>query len=86
MAGSDTLPALLERYESAARAADEAVAGMPDLDVRVPLPRTPWSPPGPGHWSVRRILLHLIKETAQHAGHADIIRETLDGANTTARR
>uniref|UniRef100_UPI0031E3D861 DinB family protein n=1 Tax=Streptomyces hawaiiensis TaxID=67305 RepID=UPI0031E3D861 len=86
MAEGDTLPALLGRYESAAQSAEEAVAGLPDLDVRVPLPRTPWSPPDPGHWSVRRILLHLIKETAQHAGHADIIREALDGANTTARR
>jgi hypothetical protein len=62
------------------------VAALPDLDVSVPLPRTPWSPHDPGHWSVRRILLHLIRETAQHAGHADIIREALDGANTTARR
>jgi hypothetical protein len=29
--------------------------------------------------SVRWVLLHVIKETARHAGHADIIRETLDG-------
>ena len=28
---------------------------------------------------MRWVLLHLIKETARHAGHADIIRETLDG-------
>jgi hypothetical protein len=28
---------------------------------------------------VRWVLLHLIKEIARHAGHADIIRETLDG-------
>ncbi|WP_420878571.1 MULTISPECIES: mycothiol transferase [Streptomyces] len=27
-----------------------------------------------------------MRETAQHAGHADLVRETLDGANTTARR
>lgn len=31
-------------------------------------------------WSVRWVLLHLIQETARHAGHADIIRESLDGA------
>ncbi|WP_374058240.1 mycothiol transferase [Marinitenerispora sediminis] len=30
------------------------------------------------------MLLHVLRETAQHAGHADIIRESLDGANTTA--
>lgn len=86
MAEDDTLPALLERYASAARATEEAVAALPDLDVGVPLPKTPWSPPEPEFWSARRILLHLIRETAQHAGHADLLRETLDGANTTAQR
>ncbi|MFJ4241535.1 DinB family protein [Streptomyces iakyrus] len=86
MAGGDTLPVLLERYARAAHATEEAVAALPNLDVSVPLPKTPWSPPEPQYWSARRILLHLIKETAQHAGHADIIREALDGANTTARR
>ncbi|PNG20689.1 DinB family protein [Streptomyces cahuitamycinicus] len=86
MAGGDTLPALLERYARAARATEAAVAESADLDVSVPLPRTPWSLPEPECWSVRRILLHLIRETAQHAGHADIIREALDGASTTAQR
>ncbi|WP_322752022.1 MULTISPECIES: DUF664 domain-containing protein, partial [unclassified Frankia] len=33
-------------------------------------------------WSARRVLLHVIAETAQHAGHADIIREALDGATS----
>jgi hypothetical protein len=31
---------------------------------------------------VRRTIMHIIAETAQHAGHADIIRETIDGAKT----
>ncbi|WP_030954006.1 DinB family protein [Streptomyces sp. NRRL S-481] len=86
MGEGDTLAGLLERYAQAARATEEAVAALPDLDIRVPLPRTPWSPPEPEYWSARQILLHMIRETAQHAGHADIIREALDGANTTARR
>ena len=30
--------------------------------------------------SARWVLFHLIQETARHAGHADIIRETLDGS------
>jgi hypothetical protein len=30
------------------------------------------------------VLLHVIAETAQHAGHADIIRESLDGAKSMA--
>ncbi|WP_409470443.1 DinB family protein [Streptomyces sp. HC307] len=86
MVEGDSIAGLLERYAAVARATEEAVAGLPDLDRRAPLPVTPWSPPEPEYWSARRILLHLIRETAQHAGHADIIREALDGANTTAQR
>ena len=33
-------------------------------------------------WSARRVLLHIVAETAQHAGHADIIREAIDGQKT----
>ncbi|WP_328485027.1 DinB family protein [Streptomyces zaomyceticus] len=86
MADGETLTGLLEQYAAAARTTDEAVTALPDLSQSVPLPRTPWSPPETVHWSARRILLHLIRETAQHAGHADIIREALDGAGTTAQR
>ncbi|MFI6371461.1 DinB family protein [Streptomyces sp. NPDC050546] len=86
MAQDDTLDGLLAAYTAAARATDEALAGLPDLDRGVPLPMTPWSPPEREYWSARRILLHLIRETAQHAGHADMIREALDGANSTAQR
>jgi hypothetical protein len=52
-----------------------------DLDLSHALPVAPWFEPG-ARWSVRRVLLHVIAETAQHAGHADIIREALDGAKT----
>ena len=64
-----------------ARRTDELVASLPDLDVSHPLPKAPWFPPG-DRWSARRVLLHIIAETAQHAGHADIIREALDGSKT----
>jgi hypothetical protein len=40
----------------------------------------PWYPTDVGAWSIRWVLLHLIEETARHAGHADIIREHVDGA------
>lgn len=79
-----TLAGLIEAYTAAARATDEAVAALPDLNGTVPLPEAPWAPGVIDRWSVRRILLHLMRETAQHAGHADIIRESLDGASTTA--
>ncbi|MEU1861623.1 DinB family protein [Streptomyces gardneri] len=86
MVDGETLAGLLEQYAAAARTTEDTLAGLPDPGRIVPLPRTPWSPPETVYWSVRRILLHLIRETAQHAGHADIIRETLDGASTTAQR
>jgi hypothetical protein len=31
---------------------------------------------------VRRVFLHIIAETSQHAGHADILRESIDGQKT----
>jgi hypothetical protein len=49
-----------------------------DLGRAVSLPKEPWYP-DPDRCTVRWILLHLIEETARHAGHADIIREALDG-------
>src|SRR5690348_13171642 len=81
---SETLSHWLSAYSAAAAETDAYVASLPSLDVSVQLPTTPWSPPEPQFWSARRIVLHLIHETAQHAGHADIIRESLDGANSTA--
>ena len=41
----------------------------------------PWFEPG-ATWSARRVFLHIVAETAQHAGHADIIREAVDGAKS----
>ena len=62
---------------------DELVASLPDLDLAHPLPNAPWFPPGEKR-SARRVFLHIIAETTQHAGHADIIRESLDGARSMA--
>jgi len=72
---------LLGAYAQVAARTDELVRGLPDLDAEQPLPAAPWFPPG-ARWSARRVLLHLVAETAQHAGHADIIRESLDGAKS----
>jgi uncharacterized damage-inducible protein DinB len=77
----ETVAGLLEEYEQTARRTDELVAQLPDLDISHPLPEAPWFERG-AHWSARRVLLHVIAETAQHAGHADIIRESLDGAKS----
>ena len=76
----ETAASLLAAQEAAAARTDAVVASA-DLDADHLLPEAPWFPPGAA-WSVRRVALHLIAETAQHAGHADIIRETIDGART----
>jgi len=81
MAAGETLAGLLEQYEQVAARTDTLVATLADLDVSHPLPEAPWFQPG-ASWSVRRVLLHIIGETAQHAGHADIIREGIDGAKS----
>jgi uncharacterized damage-inducible protein DinB len=81
MLPGETLTRVLEHYEQVARRTDELVATLPDLDVSQPLPEAPWFEPG-ARWSARRVLLHIIAETAQHAGHADILRESLDGAKS----
>ncbi|MBP2335172.1 putative damage-inducible protein DinB [Saccharothrix coeruleofusca] len=77
MLPGETLQGLLDRYEEVARRTDELVATH-DLDARQPLPEAPWFEPG-AQWSFRRVLVHLVAETSQHAGHADIIREGIDG-------
>ncbi|NMH95752.1 DinB family protein [Pseudonocardia acidicola] len=81
MLPGETLAGLLEQYDEVARRTDQVVAELPDLDLSHPLPEAPWFEPG-ARWSARRVLLHIIAETAQHAGHADIIRESLDGSTT----
>ena len=80
-APGETLAGLLADYERATAETDEAVAGIADLGRGVPVPRgVPWFPADVEEWSVRWVLLHLIEETARHGGHADIIRESIDGA------
>jgi uncharacterized damage-inducible protein DinB len=80
MTSDDTLSGLLDDYAAAGAETDEAVRVLP-LDHPVPVPRhSPWLPQDVDAWSVRWVLLHLIEETARHAGHADILRESIDGA------
>jgi uncharacterized damage-inducible protein DinB len=73
----ETLDRLLKEYDEVAAATDELVRTV-DLDERHPLPEAPWFAPG-ASWSNRRAFTHIVAETAQHAGHADILRETIDG-------
>jgi uncharacterized damage-inducible protein DinB len=75
----ESLSGVLGQYEKAGARTAQVIGSVDDLDRRVPLPDEPWFPDTEG-CTVRWILLHLIEETARHAGHADIIRESLDGA------
>ncbi|PTR27601.1 uncharacterized protein DUF664 [Rhodococcus sp. OK519] len=82
MADGETIDGLLDDYRAAAEETARVVASLDDLDLRIPLPTAPWAPEREW-WSARRVLLHVLRETSHHSGHADIIRESLDGANTT---
>lgn len=77
----ETLQGVLDHYAKVAAVTDALVRAAPDLDVAYPLPPAPWFEEG-ATWSIRRVILHVIAETAQHAGHADILRESLDGAKS----
>ena len=80
LAEDETLEGVLKAYEDVAAATDELIRTV-DLDADHALPEAPWFEAG-ARWSNRRALAHILAETAQHAGHADIIRETIDGQKT----
>lgn len=80
MQPGETLEGLLAAYEEVARATDELLIELPSLDTRQPLPKAPWYTEESK--SARATFLHIIAETCHHAGHADIIRESLDGQKT----
>ncbi|MEZ0094949.1 DinB family protein [Streptacidiphilus sp. EB129] len=79
----EEIEAVLAFYDQVEAETAEIVAALPDLDATVPLPEAPWFPKD-ARRSGRWILMHLIEETARHAGHADIIRESIDGATAFA--
>jgi uncharacterized damage-inducible protein DinB len=80
MRPDETLDALLRAF-GAENATSLRLVETADLDTEVPVPQDiPWFPNDQESWSVRWVILHVINELARHAGHADIIRETLDGA------
>lgn len=77
---AETLPVLRQRVLEVGERTSE-ILRTADLDLTHPLPQAPWFEPGTA-WSVRRVALHMLVEISQHAGHADIIREAMDGQRT----
>jgi uncharacterized damage-inducible protein DinB len=80
--GSDeTLAGALAALDEAAARTARVVAGIADLNQPVPVPQgVPWYPDDLDAWTVRWVLLHLVEEFGRHAGHADLVREAIDGA------
>jgi hypothetical protein len=80
MRPDETLAGLLGALE-AENAKSLRMVETADLDASVPVPHDiPWFPKNLEAWSVRWVILHVINELARHSGHADIIRESIDGA------
>ncbi|WP_030861731.1 DinB family protein [Streptomyces sp. NRRL S-37] len=72
---TDSVADVVTRYREAVARANDVLDTCADLGAPVPRPR----PGGPAP-SVRWALTHMIEETGRHAGHADILRELIDGA------
>jgi hypothetical protein len=80
MRANETLQVILDDSKRCGAETDEIIAGIEDLGQPVPVPKgVPWFPDDVEAWSVRWVLLHVIEEIARHAGHADIVREHIDG-------
>lgn len=76
----ESLESLLALQVETAAHTEAVIRGLPSLDEAVQLPEAPWYPQNAAGYSARWILLHILEEVARHAGHADIIREHIDGA------
>ena len=63
-------------YRRVAAHSDTVIAALP-LDA---VGHVPWWPPAFNEVTLHRILVHTVAETHRHAGHADIVRELIDGA------
>ncbi|MFJ6937378.1 DinB family protein [Streptomyces sp. NPDC101132] len=78
LVGDETVAGVLAFWDGVVAELEEFIHSVPSLDETFPLPPAPWFPKE-GKVSMRWLLLHLVEEHARHAGHADIIRESLDG-------
>lgn len=67
---------IVSLYRRAWAHSDATIDALP-LDA---VGHVPWWPPDRGEVTLHRILVHMIAETHRHAGHADIVRELIDGA------
>jgi Protein of unknown function (DUF664) len=73
---SETRDEIVDRYRRVWAHADATIEALP-LDG---LGRVPWWPPERNEVTLHQILVHVTAELHRHAGHADIVRELIDGA------
>ncbi|MEW2485183.1 DinB family protein [Streptomyces sp. NPDC048411] len=78
LVGDETVPQMLEFWAKVAAETEEFIHSVESMNDTFPLPEAPWFPKDQ-RCSMRWMLVHLVEEIARHAGHADIIRESLDG-------
>ena len=78
LVGDENVPQMLEFWAKVAAETEEFVHSVDSMNDTFPLPEAPWFPKDE-KCSMRWLLVHLVEEIARHAGHADIIRESLDG-------
>ncbi|MFB6711352.1 MULTISPECIES: DinB family protein [unclassified Streptomyces] len=78
LVGDETVEGMLGFWDGVVAEVEKFIRSVPSMDDTFPLPEAPWFPKE-GRVSMRWLLLHLVEEHARHAGHADIIRESLDG-------
>jgi hypothetical protein len=72
--GDDSVDSIVDEYRAACGRSRSIVDAAPSLDVL-----SVQSDEFRGHVSLRWILIHMLEETARHAGHLDIMRESIDG-------
>ncbi|WP_329209727.1 DinB family protein [Streptomyces sp. NBC_00683] len=78
LVGDETVPQVVEFWSKVAAETEAFIHGVDSMNDTFPLPEAPWYPKDE-RCSMRWLLVHLVEEIARHAGHADIIRESLDG-------
>ena len=81
LAEGETVDDVLARYDRVAEQTEKTVTELDNLGHLIEIDHSvPWNSKDMTHWTLRWILLHLVQETARHSGHADIVRESVDGA------
>ncbi|MEV4438751.1 DinB family protein [Streptomyces sp. NPDC049577] len=78
LVSDESLAGVLAHWDKIAEETESFLRSVPSLEDTFALPEAPWFPKDT-RVSMRWVALHLVEEIARHAGHADVIRESLDG-------